>query len=213
MGDQTAMFEEGEGDAWFRRNAEALTAERTDDPALAMAKELIGGSAIASLCEFGCANGWRLAALSGPVARLAGFDVSAEAVRDGRERWPHLDLRIGVADAPPFDERFDLVIVNFVLHWIGRDRLARTVAAIDAGIRDGGYLILADFLPLAPSKNPYHHRPNDEAYTYKQDYRQEFLALGSYTEISSRIFGHGADEMSDANRAVCSLLRKDLRES
>lgn len=220
MVDQTAMFQEGEGDAWFRRNLDALSSPRADDPALSLAKEVIGGpgARIGSVCEFGCANGWRLAALSdslAPDARIAGFDVSAEAIRDGQHKWPHLDLRVGVADEPPFDGRFDLVIVNFVLHWIDRDRLARTIVAIDESIGDGGFLILSDFLPSTPCKTRYHHLPDSEVYTYKQDYRTIFEALGSYREIQSRIFGHGREGagdagVTDADRAVCALLQKSL---
>lgn len=218
MTDQTTVFEGGEGDAWFRRNSEMLAPDRADH-ATEMSVRLIRerAGAIRSVCEVGCANGWRLSALASqlqPEARICGFDVSADAIADGKMRWPDLDLFVGAADCPPVEGPFDLVIVSFVLHWVDRARLARTVAALDELVDDDRYLIVADFLPDAPCRTAYHHLPEGTAYTYKQDYRAPFLGLGFYRELSAEIFAHGKDANGGAipeqDRGVCALLAKSF---
>jgi len=85
--DQSQIFREGEGDNWFRRNAEHLSADGRDDVVLrAIERAVQSGTPLQSVCELGCSNGWRLAALSGlypAIGRLAGCDVSEQAIADG----------------------------------------------------------------------------------------------------------------------------------
>lgn len=211
--DQTDAFSRDEGDNWFRRNQAALS-ETHNDRVIDMALRWSEHTPVRSVCELGCANGWRLAALADALPsleRLAGSDLSAAAIEDGKVRWPELDLRIGSLDFPAFDEQFDLVIVSFVLHWVARPRLAASTAAIDGLVRPGGALILADFLPDAPCARPYHHRTDVEIYTYKQDYTECFMGLGTYAERDREVFSHSgapAPEIDPQDRAVCALLRK-----
>lgn len=213
MADQTDAFSQDEGDNWFRRNEAALAAPRHDH-AIEMALRWNEREPIGSVCELGCANGWRLAALAEAlpsVERLSGSDLSAAAIEDGRSRWPDLDLRIGSLDLPGFDQQFDLVIVSFVLHWVARPRLRASIAAIDRLVRPGGVLILADFLPDAPCARPYHHRNDVEIYTYKQDYTECFTSLGTYAEVERDVFSHAGEPAKDIDpqdRAVCALLGK-----
>src|SRR5215218_10202318 len=211
--DQTDAFRSDEGDNWFRRNQAALAEPHNDhviDMALRWSDRVTGES----VCELGCANGWRLAALAGmlpSVGPLAGSDLSAAAIQDGRSRWPDLDLRIGSLDQPGFDEQFDLVIVSFVLCWTARARLAQSIDGIDRLVRAGGALILADFLSDRPCARPYHHRSDVKIYTYKQDYTECFTSLGNYAEIDREVFSHSgvpATEIDPQDRAVCALLRK-----
>ena len=211
--DQTDAFSQDEGDNWFRRNEAALAMPRHDH-ATEMVLRWNDHEPIGSVCELGCANGWRLAALASslPAAeRLVGSDLSAAAIEDGRSRWPNLDLRVGSLDHPGFDETFDVVIVSFVLTWVARPRLAASIAGIDALVRPGGALVLADFLPDAPCARPYHHRTDVEIYTFKQDYTACFTDLGTYAEVEREVFSHdGATsvDIDPQDRAMCALLRK-----
>lgn len=194
-GTQSNIFRNGEGDAWFERNRAAILDRSAPDGVEYLVECMSERQRIASVCDVGCANGWRLARLATRVAngaRLAGFDASPAAIADGRGRWPALELAVGVAHQPPFepDRRFDLVITSFVLHWVGRDEFPLTVAAIDGLLTWGGYLILADFLPDVPSKRAYHHLPNQDVKTYKQDYAEAFLGLGIYLEVARITFDH-----------------------
>lgn len=213
--DQTDVFSLEEGDNYFRRNVSALDHSRANDhvmTALSQWKDF----EVHSVCELGCANGWRLALITehlSSIERCAGRDVSAEAIGDGRKRWPGLELGVGSLDEPNLEGPFDVVIVSYVFHWVARDRLAASVSAVDHLVRDGGALILADFLPDSPCKRIYHHRSDVEIYTYKQDYSTCFKSLELYAELHSQVFAHSdwTDGVPDAqDRAFCSLLRKNL---
>jgi SAM-dependent methyltransferase len=213
---QTDVFSTDEGDNWFRRNAAALDAGHGGDHALNILARWSGRQPVRSVCELGCSNGWRLAAaakLLPGVERLAGSDLSRAAIEDGRRHWPNLELQIGRLDRPELDGPFDAVIVSFVFHWVARDRLAASVAAIDGLVRDGGALIISDFLPDSPCARPYHHRRDVEIYTYKQDYARCFISLATYEEVEREVFAHSGGTgaaIDPQDRAVCALLRKDL---
>lgn len=215
--DQDAIFAASEGNAWFRRNAAKLGASGRADALLEMARLLPAArrDAVRSVCDIGCANGERLArfsALLPQATTLCGFDASDEAVSFGSGRFNGLDLKTGLADSPPFEGPFDLVTISFVLHWVDRTRLARTIAAVDQLVAVGGILILSDFLPDSPCSRRYHHRDDVALFTYKQDYIRAFTGLGLYREIGRHVFSHDGeaqlDPSGDQDRAVCAMLVK-----
>jgi SAM-dependent methyltransferase len=213
--DQTDIFSADEGDNWFRRNVASLDGRSGPDHVVEFLSRWNEGEPVHSVCELGCSNGWKLAAIAGrfpAVERLAGSDLSRAAIRDGRRRWPQLELAVGSIDRPELRGVFDVVIVSFVFHWVARDRLAASVAAVDRLVRGGGALILADFLPDRPCARPYHHRTDVEIYTYKQDYGQCFTALGTYEEIQREVFSHAGNEgpIDEQDRAMCALLLKEI---
>lgn len=212
--DQTEIFSRDEGDHWFARNRRALGAA-PDDHVTTAARRWSERNPIRSVCELGCANGWRLAALREAlpdVERLAGCDVGGTAIADGLRRWTGLELTVGSLDQPNVQGQFDLVIVSFVFHWVARERLARSVAGVDALVRHGGALILADFLPDRPCARAYHHRADVEILTYKQDYARCFTGLGIYEEVERTVFAHSGsgDSIDPQDRAAWFLLRKKL---
>jgi SAM-dependent methyltransferase len=214
--DQTDVFSADEGDNWFRRNRAAFDGAHEHDHAINLLLRLNERKAVRSVCELGCSNGWRLAAIADllpRIERLAGSDLSRAAIEDGRRRWPQLELAIGSLDDPAVHGSFDVVIVSFVFHWVARERLAASVSAVDGLVRDGGALIIADFLPDRPCARPYHHRSDVELFTYKQDYSRCFIGLGVYAELEREVFAHSGQSSGDIDpqdRAVCALLRKDL---
>lgn len=193
MSGQDAVFRGGEGDAWYRRNAAALAGRRSD-PMLAVVGNLDRRAEVASVCDLGCADGWRLDALRAvlPAARrLAGVDPSAEAVAAGRARSHDLDLRVGTLAEHDLSGPFDLVVVNGVLQWVERARLAASIARVDRLVAPGGVLVLGDFAPDGPVAVPYHHRTDVALLTYKQDYAALFRTLGTYRETFRLECGHG----------------------
>lgn len=199
---QEQVFVRSEGDAWFRRNEAGLKkpASWKSDPCLRLVSKL--DPLPSRVLDVGCANGWRLAALAAAGARrLVGLDVSFEAVRDGMRRWSREGLRLvlGTASRMPFQaasaggrigEGFDLIVVGFVFHWIDRSSLLRTAAEIDRCLADGGHLVVADFFPDRPTVTPYHHLPDGEVFTYKQDYSRLFVATEMYRRIGAVVFDH-----------------------
>lgn len=213
---QDTQFLQGEGDAWYRRNRGGLLRETDEWAGHDVPLRLLRarGGSWGSVLELGCSLGRRLDVLSrAGTTRAVGTDASAEAIAEGSRRYPSLDLRHALISTP-IGETFDLVIVNFVLHWVDRSSLASTVAAIDSAVRREGHLLLGDFLPDRPVRRDYAHKPG--LYTYKQDYSSCFTALGLYEELERRVFDHDdpthperpAAEIDAQRRGGCVLLRK-----
>lgn len=211
---QLRAFLAGESDRWFERNRDALAdLDPTDDSPLRIVESY--GLRPHNVLEVGAANGYRLAALAELYGcRVNGIEPSAAAVADGLSRFPSVRLQTGVGHSIPFDESFDLVIVNFVFHWVDRSLLLKTMAEIDRVVGDGGFLIIGDFLPSHPTRRPYHHLPGRGVFTYKQDYAAVFIASGSYQTIAMLCGDHSSKVptpvVDDDDRVATWLLRKTV---
>ncbi len=217
-GNQDKVFLEKEADQWFLRNREALAqADRFDWP-MQILENLEGNGAITSFLELGCSNGWRLARLRkrfGEDKIYAGVDPSPEAIKRGQELYQGVEFHRGLLADVPLQRKYGLVIVHYVLHWVGRDSLMQSLAEIDRLVEDGGYLLVGDFLPDHPRRVPYHHLPGQGVFTYKQDYARIFTALGCYSEVLRIAHEHGRTDGSftappSRERGVCCLLKKSL---
>jgi ubiquinone/menaquinone biosynthesis C-methylase UbiE len=207
---QDTVFSEGEGDAYFERNRE--TYEPAHDP-------LLGCIAAQSIMprdvlEVGASRGDRLAELhSRYQANVTAIDPSQAAVANGQQAFPFIHFFVAAARALPLeDEHYDLVIASFVFHWIDRKCLLTSAAEIDRVLKPGGYLLLADFAPFSPKKVRYHHRPDLDVYTYKQDYSAIFLATAGYIILAQQIFDHRSSEPAldtpERERWSTTLLKK-----
>lgn len=211
---QQDVFAASEGDRWFERNRHLVLAEDSAWLEHDVPLRLLGLCDVRAerALELGCASGQRLEALlrMGLAQHATGTDVSAAAIGEGARRYPAVDLRRQpISD--PVEGQYDLVIVNFVLHWLDRSLLSRTVANIDAALREGGHLLIGDFLPDAPRRVPYHHC--EGLFTYKQDYPACFKALGFYTEVARLVFDHDdlthpVKDVPEQRRGACVLLSK-----
>ncbi len=209
---QDVLFTGAEADRWFERNRDSLVAS-PDDPVLRLLDlyQLYPPSVL----EVGASNGYRLAALtSRHQCRAVAVEPSHAAITDGASRYPTVEFHHGTAQSIPLREPFDLVIVHFVFHWIARGDLDRAVNEVDRVVRPGGLLSVGDFLPMAPTRTPYHHRPDLPLFTYKQDYAAPFLGSGRYQMIAL-ITGHYRGplriDIDDRDRAGTWLLRKIIR--
>lgn len=218
MSKQEALFIKGEGDEWFKRNKSYIDSSyciKNDIPLFLIKHYNLEPKKV---LEVGCANGYRLGELKKIYnCDCLGIEPSEEAIADGKRLYPDLKFKCGTADSLPIDseDTFDLVIINFVFHWVSRETLLRVVAEIDKTLANGGYLIIGDFLPDYPVKNHYHHLPEESVYTYKLDYAKIFLSTGFYTMVAS--FTYNCDEhivegnIPPESRGVCSLLIKSLK--
>ncbi len=139
-------------------------------------------------------------------------EPSAAAIADGQQRFPNVEFVHSVAHTIPLEGAFDLTIINFVLHWIDRRNLLRSVAEIDRLVAEGGYLLIGDFYPNNRLKVLYHHLPEQEVYTYKQNYAATFLASGLYHPVCLLTGDHASKEFSgevaENDRIGLWLLRK-----
>lgn len=206
---------EGEADRYFER-VRSHTLQEADpetDPPLRMITTY--NLRPRNVLEVGAANGYQLATLSRLYGCTAsGVEPGPAAVTDGHTRFPAVRLDQGSGDAIPFVEQFDLVIINFVFHWVDRSVLLRTVAEIDRVVEDGGFLLIGDFYPKHATRARYHHLPDEVVYTYKQDWSAIFIASGSYRLVAMLSGAHTKPqptaEVEDDNRSATWLLRKRL---
>lgn len=204
---QKDSFLEREGDGYFTRNAEKLV-PRSDDPVVEAIRRLgLGPNAV---LEIGAANGHRLVTLRGAFGCSgAGVDPSASAIEAGRAAFPHLDLRVGTADILPFaDATFDLVIFGFCLYLIDPSLLFRSVAEADRVLRDGGHLVVVDFLPPFPYANTYTHAPSLKA--SKHEYSRMFTAHPGYTLMQRTLIGATGGVPSPDDRVSIDILAKRM---
>jgi SAM-dependent methyltransferase len=96
------------------------------------------------LLEVGAGNGGGLAYLAGRHAHVdaIGVDYAQNAVRSARRRG--IDMRLGAADALPFDARqFDCVLCVDSMCSFPRDGFIREVQRV---LRPGGQLLIGDYL-------------------------------------------------------------------
>jgi SAM-dependent methyltransferase len=93
---------------------------------------LLRGRLHGSVLDAGCGTGGFLtwAAARGTFSRLAGVDISAEAIELAREVVPSAELRVAPLDRLPFgDGEFDLAVSHDVLQHVPE-------AVLDAGLRE-----------------------------------------------------------------------------
>jgi SAM-dependent methyltransferase len=213
---QDNLFAASEADRYFDRNKSALReVDWSADPPLRL-MELYRLQPRSAL-EIGAANGCRLAAIAERWGtKVTAVEPSAQAIADGQARFPEVRFLQATASAIPLQCQFDLVIVNFVLHWIARETLLRSIAEIDRLLVAGGCLILGDFAPSNRVRVRYHHRPEEEIYTYKQNYPAVFLASGLYHTVAALTSSHGSPnhlaDVAEHERTGVWLLRKLLVE-
>lgn len=213
---QDDVFARSEGNNWFARNAVAL--QETDwERDLPLRLLELYGVRPAKAVEVGGSVGARMAWLARAFGTIATVvEPSAEAIARGAQYYPDVRFVQGTAARTGLDEQFDLVIVNFVLHWIDRNNLLRSIAEIDGLVRDGGHLLIGDFAPSNRMRVPYHHRNDVELFTFKQDYANIFLTAGLYRSVGQLTAHHASRALASAvpaaERIAVHLLHKDLHE-
>lgn len=196
-----------EGDNYFDRNIAHMSSFQGDIFSRTLESHDLKGKKV---LEIGCSNGFRLARLN---AECYGTDISEKAINEGKKSFPQLHLSVSPSDRIYFnDNTFDVVIVSFVLHWVLRDKIFKTLSEIDRVLKPGGKLLIQDFFPIAPMVKPYHHQ--EGLFTYKTFYAKIFKLLG-YSEEYRMPFEHGAANVERPeltggdNDALFSVLMKN----
>lgn len=206
-----SAFLRGEGDAWFARNRARLESfDAADDLPLTLLRSF--GAQPRRVFELGCANGFRLAAIADEFgSEVHGSDASAAAVADGRGRYG-LELSCQDAADPLPEAAFDLVILNFVLHWIPRPHLAALVDSVARSLEPGGLLLIGDFDPDADIDVPYHHLPDAGVMTHKRNYAALFEETGALRMVGKLSGDHAtlrpAAGVDSSDRIAVWLLEK-----
>jgi SAM-dependent methyltransferase len=209
---QKARFLEGEADAYFARNKSVLAKDEAiaaQDPVLPVLERIKPFPR--RVLEIGCANGWRLNRMMALGATEGhGIDPSREAIEGGARTYPALRLAVGTADALPFQEgAFDLVVFGFCLYLCDPVDHFAIAAEVDRVLANEGHLVIYDFDPPTPYRNPYAHQPG--LFSYKMDFSRLFLAHPHYQISEKRVEAHGGvGSLNPDNRVAVTRLTKSV---
>ena len=202
---QKEAFIKGEGDRWLERNSNS----HSNDVVLPIIQR--HGLHFSNVLEIGSGDGRRLLELKAvyPHAKLAGVDPSQKAVNNAA---PGISLRVATADDLPYeDDSFDLVIFGFCLSWCDRTDLFKIAAEADRVLQDLGTMVVYDFHPPMPYRNPYKHL--DGLFSFKMDHSRMFTWNPTYQVISQDVFPHpGSTSMNPDNRVGVTVMRKNIAE-
>jgi ubiquinone/menaquinone biosynthesis C-methylase UbiE len=202
---QKESFVSGEGDRWYERNRE----ETGDDPVLPIIQR--HGLHFSDVLEIGSADGRRLLRIKAayPFANVSGIDPSQKAVAN---RATAISLRCGTADDLPYnDNSFDLVIFGYCLYLCDRRDLFRIAYEADRVLRDHGTMMVYDFHPPEPYRNPYKHLAG--LFSYKMDHSRMFSWNPAYQVICQYVFPDpGTTSMDPDNRVGITVMQKNLAE-
>ena len=206
---QKEIFRSGEGDSWYDRNRETLEEYAPDSDVIVRTLQSLD-IVPSRVLEIGCSSGQRLQLITDIFgAECAGVDPSAKAIAAGGARFPRLSLHVATADDLPFDDgNFDLIIFGFCLYLCDRKDLFRIAQEADRCLSNNGTLIINDFLPPFPYRNPYSHFEGVDS--YKMDYGKMFTWNPAYSEMASLVYSHGGFRYRDIpdERVATVVLRK-----
>jgi SAM-dependent methyltransferase len=134
--DYYQRLQRAEGTHWWYLGMREITASLLR-PALETGQQ--------SLLDAGCGTGGFLAwaAETGAFQRLAGLDVSSEAIALARQQVPQAELRVASLAAIPFEsESFDVVVANDVLQHVDEAELRRALDEVRQVLVPSGLLLV-----------------------------------------------------------------------
>jgi len=70
------------------------------------------------ILDLGCGTGYLANLIAEKGAQVTGIDSSAEMITKAKEAYPALDFRVQSATEFYFDQSFDAIFSNAVLHWV-----------------------------------------------------------------------------------------------
>lgn len=196
MKSQREIFNESEGDAWFRRNEAALTVrDWAKDPVCIKIIELQNSRNNLKILEIGCGDGGRLSYLSKTLgSEVFGIDPSGESVQKAVKN--EVFAFKATADNLPFaDLTFDVVIFGFCLYLCDDNDLFRIVSEANRVLKSESWLLILDFESRSPVYRPYHHKQGIKS--RKMDFKEMFLWHPSYTLASHQKFHHETMQWTD----------------
>lgn len=210
MGLQATRWHQSEADEWHQRNKAKVSAE--NDPVI---KAIVDcGIYPETVFEVGCGSGYRLAAMKDSWgAKVWGCDLSTQAIAHGMAQYgKEGDFHIGWREAKNLKgvptSGFDMVIYGFCLYACDPDELFQIVREGDRILKDGGYLVVYDFLPDHPHSRNYKY--DRMLRTYKHDYSKLWLGHPYYRLHKQVVMPHEAgEEINNDTRVAVTILRKD----
>lgn len=203
-----------ESDNWFERNKLSFDKKNlSDDPII----KLLDLYKLNPSCvlDIGSSIGYRLNYIKekyGSKKNIA-VEPSKKAVHVGKEKYPDIEFINSTFEESKIESKFDLIIVNFVLHWVYRENIFKFIKKIDDVLTDSGFLIIGDFGTDSFIRRNYTHIESDLFYTWKQSYENMFISSGKYIEVSKLRFNHDLGEITtnfdNSNMGTIVLLKKE----
>ena len=92
------------------------------------------------ILDLGCGTGYLTSIIAASGATVVGIDNSIEMVAKAKTEYPQLEFQVQTATDFHFDEQFDAIFSNAVLHWIGEKEKA--VECMYQNLRKSGRLVL-----------------------------------------------------------------------
>lgn len=181
---QNEIFFSIEADNYYERNKKEISSLKAEED---IPLRILGLYKIIpkKVLEIGCMNGYRLNFIKEKYnSECIGLEPSKKAVDEGNKSFKDIKIIHGIFSEIPLKEKFDLIIINFVFHWIDRDLLAKCISEVERLLSYNGFLLIGDFFPDHPRKNEYTHLTDNQIWTYKQDYSKIFLSLENYSLIA-----------------------------
>jgi ubiquinone/menaquinone biosynthesis C-methylase UbiE len=200
---QKKIFSTVEGDKYYERNKTKLKGSCDEPIVQAIAQLELHPKKI---LEIGCSNAWRLNLLNKIYnSECWGIDPSAEAIQQGKKEFKGVTLEKGTADALPYEDRmFDMIIFGFCLYLCDRNDLFKVAYEADRVLIDLGNIIIFDFHPSFPYKNPYAYHQG--LYSYKMNYSNLFLWNPAYALKYQKIFFHPPLKKGTADDLVSVMI-------
>ena len=194
---QAEIFTESEGNKWHERNRDK---PRLPDPVLETIRRL--DLRPQNVLELGCGTGWRLAEIKpGPKRHCRGYDPSEEAVK--ARVFEHVYKATALEALRLIAGGFyDIIIFGFCLYLVDREELLLIAGHADRALKDGGHIVIHDFVPEYSYKRTYEHKAG--LWSFKMDHSKLWLSHPSYRLVEMTSTGE------DDERVGVAVLKKDM---
>jgi len=101
--------------------------------------ELLDIKAGERVLDLGCGTGHLTNEIKNHGAEVIGIDASAEMVAKAAKTYPDIDFRVADAAGFHFDEKFDAVFSNAVLHWV--HKADEAIKCVYDSLKTGGRFV------------------------------------------------------------------------
>jgi ubiquinone/menaquinone biosynthesis C-methylase UbiE len=156
---------------------------------------LNSGITLNHVLDVGCGNGQMLKKLcknfNSKGIGVEPSELSINLLRNYFQSHPLITFEKASVHTLPFEsDQFDLVLVNSVLHWVGRNEYLQSLGELIRVTKK--YLVVMDFVASQDYKVLYHHRPG--FFTYKSDFEKLILMSGVMKKVDEKRFWYDSSE-------------------
>lgn len=93
-----------------------------------------------NILDLGCGTGDLTKKIKDAGATVIGLDSSPEMIATAKVKFPNINFQVGDARQLPFEESFDAIFSNAVLHWIPEKEKA--ISSMYQSLKKGGRMVV-----------------------------------------------------------------------